>query len=184
MSIRPFQTVPSVIATLSVLLALHLPIYGDASRPESPELTQLLSAADEEATELASDADEMQVLLDSDANWLTHALSLAKIKAHADNMGLIIDKLSKAQKSGSALQEGAASQMLSLVKQLSANTTAAIAYLNRNKTRPTSEVYTEYVKRNAEAAHQLSSMISSLFDYQTSMEKIEKLKSRIEATSE
>ena len=184
MSIRRLQTVPSAIATLSVLLALHVPVYGYASRPESPELTQLLESANEEATELASDADEMQILVGSDASWLSHALLLAKIKAHVDNMGLIIDKLTKAQKSGSALQEEAANQMLSLVKQLSANTTAAINYLNQNKTRPTSEVYAEYLKRNAEAAHQLSSMISSWFDYETSMKEIERLKSKIEGTSD
>ena len=99
-------------------------------------------------------------------------------------MALIIDKLSKAQKSGSALQEEAANQMLSLVRQLSANTTAAMNYLNQNKTRPTSEVYVEYLKSNTEAAHQLSSMISSLFDYETSMKEIEKLKSKLEANSD
>jgi len=184
MSIRGLQTVASAIATLSLLLALHVPVYGSTSRPESPELTELLSAANDEATELASDADEMQILAGSDANWLSHALSLAKIKAHVDNMSLIIDKLSKAQKSGSALQEEAANQMLSLVRQLSANTTAAINYLNQNKTRPTSEVYAEYLKRNAEAAHQLSSMISSLFEYESGMKEIEKLRSEIEANSD
>jgi uncharacterized membrane protein YgaE (UPF0421/DUF939 family) len=184
MSIRGLQTLPSAIATLSVLFALHVPVYGYASRPESPELTQLLAAANDEATELAGDADEMQVLVNGDANWLSHALLLAKIKAHVDNMALIIDKLSKAQKSGSALQEDATNQMLSLVKQLSANTTAAINYLNQNKTRPTSEVYAEYLSRNAEAARQLSSMISSLIDYETSMEEIAKLKSKIGATSD
>ncbi len=184
MSIRRLQTVSSAIVTLSVLLALHVPVYGYASRPESPELTQLLSAANDEATELAGDADEMQILVFSDANWLSHALLLAKIKAHVDNMALIIDKLSKAQKSGSALQEEAANQMLSLVRQLSANTTAAMNYLNQNKTRPTSEVYVEYLKSNTEAAHQLSSMISSLFDYETSMKEIEKLKSKLEANSD
>jgi hypothetical protein len=97
--------VPAAIATLSVLLALHVPVYGYASRPENPELTQLLAAANDEATELAGDADEMQILVAGDANWLSHALLLAQTKAHVDNMALIIDKLSKAQKSGSALQE-------------------------------------------------------------------------------
>ena len=181
MSMRRLQTVPSAIAILSILLAVHVPVYGYADRPDNPDLTQLLAAANDEATELASDADELQILASSDANWLSHALRLAKVKAHVDNMALIIDKLTKTQNSGSALQQEAANQMLSLVKQLSANTTEAINYLNQNKTRPTSEVYAKYLKRNAEAAHQLASMISSLFDYETSMNEIEKLKSRMDA---
>jgi hypothetical protein len=36
---------------------------------------------------------------------VTHVLMLAKIKGHVDNMALIIEKLSKAQKSGSELQK-------------------------------------------------------------------------------
>jgi hypothetical protein len=104
---------------------------------------------------------------------------LAKIKGHVDNMALIIDKLSEMQKSGSGLQEQAVQQMLPLVKELSANTTAAINYLNQNKTRPLSNTYKQYLDKNAETAGQLSSMVSSLLDYQQSMEDIEKLRSKL-----
>src|SRR3984957_21319361 len=111
----------------------------------------------------------MQTLVQSDANWVTHVLMLATIKGHVDNMALIIEKLSKAQKSGSELQEQAVEQMLPLVKELSANTTAAINYLKQSKARPISDTYTRYLEKNAETAHQLSSMISSLIDYEKSM---------------
>jgi hypothetical protein len=184
MRLLRFKSVPCMAAVLVALLALHLSPYARASKEENPDLTRLLAAANDEAIELASDADETQLLVVSDANWLSHAILLAKVKAHVDNMASIIDKLSKAQKSGSMLQEKAANQMLSLVKELSANTTAAINYLNQNKTRPTSETHTEYLKRNAQAAHQLSSMISSLLDYVLSMKEIEDLKSKLETTSD
>jgi sulfite reductase alpha subunit-like flavoprotein len=106
---------------------------------------------------------------------------LAKIKGHVDNMALIIEKLSKAQKSGSELQKQAVDQMLPLVKELSENTTAAINYLNQNKTRPISALYTQYLDKNAQTARQLSSMISSLFDYENSMTEIEELRSQLDA---
>jgi hypothetical protein len=128
---------------------------------------------------LASDAEETETLILSDTNWITHALMLAKVKEHVDNMALIIEKLSKAQKSGSELQEQAVERMLPLVKELSANTTAAINYLNQNKDRPISDAYTEYLKKNTEAARQLSSMISSPLEYQESMAEIEKLRSKL-----
>src|ERR1700728_2088486 len=170
-----------VIGVLVVSLLLRVPLEANITRPESPQLTDLLSDASNEALELASDATEMQSLISNDTNWVTHALMLAKVKGHVDSMALIIEKLSKAQKSGSELQEQAVEQMLPLVKELSANTTAAINYLKQSKTRPISDTYTRYLERNAETAHQLSSIISSLIDYEKSMTEIEKLRSKLEA---
>ena len=69
--------------------------------------------------------------------------------------------------------------MLPLVKELSANTTAAINYLNQNKDRPISDAYTQYLKKNTETARQLSSIISSLLDYQQSMAEIDRLRSKL-----
>ena len=158
---------------LVVPLLFPLPVAAYIARPESQQLTQLLSDANDEARELAEDAEEMQTLILNDTNWVTHALMLAKVKGHVDNMALIIDKLSKTQTSGSELQEQAIKQMLPLVKELSANTTAAINYLNRNKARPVSDSYTQYLDKNAETARQLSSIITSLLEYQKSMAEIE-----------
>jgi lipoate synthase len=70
-------------------------------------------------------------------------------------------------------------RMLPLVKELSANTTAAIDYLNKNTTRPISESYKQYLQKNVETARQLSSMISALCDYEKSMTEIEKLRSKL-----
>ena len=167
------------IGILMVLLLLRLPLAAYVTRPESQPLTQLLSDASDEALELADDANETKALILNDENWVTHVLMLATIKGHVDNMALIIEKLSKAQKSGSELQEQAVEQMLPLVKELSANTTAAINYLNQNKTRPTSETYTQYLQKNADTARQLSSIISSLLEYQKSMAEIEKLRDKL-----
>jgi flagellar hook-basal body complex protein FliE len=168
-----------MVGVVIVLLLPQLPMAAYVTRPESPELTELLSDASDEALKLVEDADNTKDLILNDTNWVTHALMLARVKAHVDNMALIIEKLSKAQKSGSELQEQAINQMLPLVKELSANTTAAISYLNQNKSRPISDVYTQYLNKNAETAHQLSSMISSLFEYEKSMAEIEKLRSRL-----
>jgi hypothetical protein len=152
-----------------------------ATTDENPQLTKLLAEANDEAFELARDATNTQMLIRTDENWVDHALMLTKVKGHVDNLALIIGKLNKAQNSGSELQKQAVEQMLPLVKQLSANTTAAINYLKQSKTRPTSETYTRYLEKNAETAHQLSSMISSLIDYEKSMTEIEQLRSKLEA---
>ena len=170
---------PSVIVAFMVMLSFTLPLRGYVIKEDNPQLTQLLAHADDEAIELANDADDTQGLIQSDENWVNHALMLAKVKGHVDNLALIIGKLSDMEKSGSDLQKQAIDQMLPLVKELSANTTAAINYLNQNKSRPTSPTYTQYLKKNAETARQLSSMISSLLDYERSMTEIERLRSNL-----
>ena len=170
-----------VAVALVAVLALSVPLHAYLTKEDNAHLAQLLADADDEAIELASDADDTQALIGSDEIWLNHALMLAKVKAHVDTLALIVDKLSKAQNSGSQLQREAVEQMLPLVKELSANTTAAIDYLNRNKNRPVSDAYVQYLKKNAETARQLSSMISSLVDYEKSMSDIERLRSSLEA---
>jgi hypothetical protein len=181
MKIVRTQNMLWVIGVLVVSLLFQRPLEAYITRPESQQLADLLSDASNEALELASDAAEMQSLISNDTNWVTHALMLAKVKERVDNMALIIEKLSKAQKSGSELQEQAVEQMLPLVKELSANTTAAINYLNRNKARPISDSYTQYLNKNAETARQLSSIITSLVEYQKSMADIERLRSKLVA---
>jgi hypothetical protein len=174
------QNWSSVLVALTILLTSTLPLTAFATKDENPQLTQLLADANDEAFELASDATSTQMLIRTDENWVDHALMLAKVKGHVDNLALIIEKLNKTQKSGSELQEQAVEQMLPLVKRLSANTTAAINYLKQSKTRPISDTYTRYLEKNAETAHQLSSIISSLIDYEKSMTEIEKLRSKLE----
>jgi hypothetical protein len=181
---RIIRNIASLGGILIVLTLFPSTMMAYVTRPDSQQLTQLLMDAKDEAIELANDADETQALSLSDDNWVTHALTLSKVKVHVDNMALIIGKLSEAQKSGSELQEQAVQQMLPLVRELSANTTAAINYLKQNKSRPDSEAYQQYLKKNAEAAHQLSSMISALLEYENSMTEIEQLRSKLVASGE
>jgi hypothetical protein len=47
---------------------------------------------------------------------------------------------------------------------------------------PISDSYAQYLDKNAETAHQLSSIISSLLEYQRSMAEIEKLRSMLVAS--
>ena len=169
----------SLIVAFMVTLTFTLPLRGYVIKEDNPQLSQLVADADDEAIELANDADDTQGLIRSDESWVNHALMMAKVKGHVDNLALIIGKLSDMEKSGSDLQKQAIDQMLPLVKELKANTTAAINYLNQNKDRPTSPTYTQYLEKNAETAHQLSSMISSLVDYEKSMTEIQRLRSNL-----
>jgi hypothetical protein len=168
-----------VAGILIALLSFSLPTRVFALRPESDQLTQLLGEARMEAGQLAKDADETESLIRNDVSWQTHAEMLDGVKEHVNNMARIIDKLKAARSSGSELQEQAVDRILPLLKELAANTTNAINWLNQNKTRPIGEPYTQYLRANAETAHQLDSTVSSLFEYEKTMNRMGELKNKL-----
>ncbi len=169
----------AVIWAPIVLFTFQPTLFAAAPRSDSQELETLLEQASDEASELAVDAEDLRAVIVSDQNWLTHTLKLAKIKGHVDNMALIVDKLTKAQRSGSELQEQAVDRILPMVKELQANTTAAMNYLNQNKDRPVSDTYKQYLEENAETERQLSDIVSALDDYEKSMTEINRIRSRL-----
>jgi hypothetical protein len=173
-----------VAGILIALLSFSLPTRVFALRPESDQLTQLLGEARMEAGQLAYDADQTESLIRNDVSWQTHAEMLNGVKEHVNNMARIIDKLTAARSSGSELQEQAVNRILPLLKELAANTTAAINWLNQNKTRPIGEPYKQYLTENAETAHQLESTVSSLFEYEKTMNKMGELKNRLEVNGQ
>ena len=169
----------AVILAPMVLFTFQSPLLAGVARSNSQDLATLLEQASDEARELAIDAEDLQTLIVSDQNWLTHTLILAKIKGHVDNMSLIVDKLTRARKSGSELQEQALERILPLVRELQANTTAAMNYLDQNKDRPVSDTYKQYLEKNAQTAQQLSSIISALDHYEKSMTGINRIRSKL-----
>jgi hypothetical protein len=161
-----------------LLYLVVLPLLSAAvTRETSAKLTELLWDARDEAVQLSSDANQMLIL--SDSNWLTHDLMLHKIRGHVDDMEIIVRKLNETQRSGSDVQQQAVEQMIPLVRELSENTTAAIHYLNQNKNRPPSDTYRQYLQKNADTARELSSMVSSLVDYEQSMADITELRRKL-----
>lgn len=159
-------------------------LFSETTRTPGTSVNELLWDAEDEASQLASDADQMQALLLSDRHWLTHELMLHKIQGHVEDMKLLIEKLSSSEGSGSALQEQAVQRILPLIRELSENTSSAIGYLNQNKSRPLSETYARYLKKNAETAHELSTMVSSLVDYQESMNEMTQLRRQLAAENQ
>jgi len=80
-------------------------------------------------------------------------------------------------------QQVAIDRMIPLLKELASNTTAAINHLSENKLRPTSGQYTEYLRANADTAHQLSDMISSVVPYGQTQAKLDKLEQKLEVAA-
>jgi hypothetical protein len=147
---------------------------------ENPQVTRLLAEARDKAAQLSRDADDMEALIRSDVSWESHAAMLDQIKQHVNDLGRIAKQLEESRSSASPWQQQAIDRMMPLLKELAANTTAAINHLNENRLRPTTGNYPEYLKENAETAHQLSDMVSSFVRYGETRARLEKLEQRLE----
>ena len=170
---------PALVALMFLLAVTLLP----AQKPENSEVAQLLLQAKEHAAELSRDADELESLTRSNASWKTHAEMLEQIRDHVNTMGRLVPKLIESRDSASPWQQQAIDRMVPLLKELAANTSAAIQHLSQNQARPTSGSYTEYLKENTETAHQLSDMISSFWRYGQTRAKLEHLEQKLEIAS-
>ncbi len=169
-----------VLMTFMLLVFSSLTVPAASSNDENAEVTRLLADARDKAAVLSKDADDMESLTRSDVSWQTHADMLNTIKEHVNDLGRIMEKLNAERDSASDWQKQAIDRAMPLLKDLAANTTAAINHLNENQLRPTSGSYTEYLKENTETAHELSDMISSFVRYGDTRAKLDKLEQNLE----
>ena len=172
--------VGALIASMLFLFSTPL----SAQKQENPEVTQLLADTRDKAAELSRDADDMESMIRADVSWQSHADMLELIKTHVNQLGKIAAQLEQKRDSASQWQQQAIDRMLPVLKELATNTTAAINHLNENKTRPLqTSSYPQYLSENADAAHNLSDMISSFVKYGDSRAKVEKLEQKLEIAS-
>jgi hypothetical protein len=173
----------TIAGLVTLMLFIIVTLSPAASKPENTEVAQMLLEAKQHAAELATDADELESLTRSNVSWQSHADKLEQIKEHVNAMGQLVPKLVASRDSASPWQQQAIDRMVPLLKELAANTSAAIEHLRQHPERPTSGAYTEYLKENTETAHQLSDMISSFWRYGQTRAKLENLEQKLEIAS-
>jgi hypothetical protein len=173
-----------LLASMLFLLPVLSVAQNNNTKEENPEVTRLLADAREKAAVLSKDADEMEALTRSDVSWQSHAAMADTMRGDVNELASSVEKLKAARDSASPWQRQAVDRMIPLMKDLAANTTAAINHLNQQRTRPlVGSPYVEYVKQNAETAHDLSNMISSLVQFGQTRAKLEKMEQRLEVDS-
>jgi hypothetical protein len=170
-------------ALLISTLLLAIPVHAVETADENPEVTRALADAREKAAVLSRDADEMESLTRSDVSWQTHASMLETMKEDVNEIGKIVHKLEASRDSASPWQRQAIERMVPLMKDLAANTNAAINHLNQERSRPTSGEYADYLRQNAQTARELSDMISSFVQYDQTRAKLNKLEQRLELSN-
>ena len=183
---QTFRKMPAelIVGVLTVSMLFLFSTRLSAQRQENPEVTKLLADARDKAAGLSRDAAEMEALILTDVSWQTHAAMLESVREHVNQLARIAAQLEQKRDSASQWQQQAIDRMLPVLKELAANTTAAINHLNQNKGRPLeTSSYPQYLKENAESARNLSDMISSFVNYGDSRAKVEKLEQKLEIAS-
>ena len=170
----------SVILLLAALLSTCL--QAKAARPpeDNPQVTQLLEDIEAQAADLQRDSDELESFTHSQVSWESHATELEAIKEHINKIGQTIQKLQSMRSSASPWQQEAVDRIIPVAQKLASNTTAAIERLNRNRTHLQDPQYQEYLKSNAEAAKELSSIVKDFVDYGKTRNALERLEKRLE----
>jgi hypothetical protein len=169
-----------LVPTLFLISALSWP---QRQNDENPEVSRLLEDARAKAAVLSRDADEMEALTRSAVSWQTHASMLDTMKEDVNELARDVERLTAARDKASPWQQQAIDRMLPMMRELAANTTAAINHLKEQPSRPTSPSYVEYLRQNAETSRELSDMISSFVQYGQTRAKLQRLEQRLEVAS-
>jgi hypothetical protein len=171
------------ILIVPMLLLLSAPSIAQKANDENPEVSKLLEDARDKAAVLSRDADEMEALTRSDVSWQTHAAMLDTMKEDVNDLAHDVEKLTAARDKASRWQQQAIDRMLPMMRELAANTTAAINHLKEQPSRPTSPSYAQYLRENSETSRELSDMISSFVKYGETRARLDRLQQRLEVAS-
>lgn len=169
---------------LLVAASLYLlPALQAASNPvaDSPEVSDLLRQAKNQAVQLRDDADVMQSLsTTSHAVWDSHAGQISMIKEHTNRLGKVLQEMRDNESLASPWQKEAMDRVIPLARELASNIETTIEHLNKNQDRLHTRQYRDYLKANYEVSVSLSSLIGDFVAYGNNKAKYERLGSKLE----
>lgn len=125
-------------------------------------------------------SDELESFTHCNVSWESHAAQLETIIEHVNNIGKTIEKLQTLRSSAAPWQQEAIDRIIPVARKLASNTTAAIAHRNKSPQRLQDPQYQQYLKSNAEAASQRSSMVKDFVEYGKTRSTLEALERRLE----
>lgn len=158
------------LLSLALLMAASLyllPALQAADEPvlDSPEVTELLTQAKSHAVRLADDADAMHKFGLTSVSWQSHAAQIDSIRAHTNNLGKVMQKLSDRYEWASPWQQKAIDHITPLAAELASNIETTIEHINNNQERLHTGQYRDYLTSNYELASDLSGLIRDYVTY-------------------
>lgn len=171
----------ALFAAVSLYLLPALQAANPA--PDSPEVTELLTQAKNQAIQLKNDADLMRSFSLSKLTWRSHAEQIDIIKTHVNKLGGILKQMGERRQFASPWQQQAIDRITPLASELASDVDKTIEHLNKNQTRLQSPQYRKFLASNADVAASLSSLISDFVSYSRDKAKYERLGTELEVSS-
>jgi hypothetical protein len=154
--------------------------FGQATA-DNASVTAQLEAAKPLVAKIKKDAIEMQSYsLGSGPSWNTHTATLTKIKDDVNKLQENTRGLQSHRTVASPWQQDAIDRITALANDLATNMNSAIDHLNKNKTRPNSPPYPEYLKTNTKLVTALGDEIDATIDAGAAKAKEEALSKQLD----
>lgn len=148
---------------------------------DNPSVTGQLDAVKPLVVRIKKDATTMQSFsLATGPSWTSHAAVLTRMKDDVNKLQESTRGLQSHRTVASAWQQDAIDRITALANDLANNMNAAIDHLNKNKTRPTTAPYPEYLKENTRLATALGDEINAVIDAGEAKAKEEALSKKLD----
>jgi hypothetical protein len=165
-----------------LLASGFVPVSSFGQAADNPSVTAQLEAVKPLVAKIKKDATEMQSYsLTSGPSWNTHAATLTRIKDDVNKLQESTRGLQSHRTVASPWQQEAIDRVTALTNDLASNMNSAIDHLNKNKTRPSSPPYPEYLKTNTRLVTALGDEINATIDAGEAKAKEETLTKQLDS---
>lgn len=168
------------ITPLVLLLAGVGALSPALKAADEESVSKLLAQAKTQSYAISVDATQLDSYLRSNLSWQTHASELNRMKDDINATGKTVAALVNAKAQAVPWQATAIDRIIPYLKEIAADTTAAIEYLNKNQSRLQMKEYKDYTEANADTSQELSTLISHFVDYGSHKDRADNLRKTLE----
>lgn len=166
-------------ATLLILL-LGIAYAAPLRAADSEKILRLFAEIKVHAVLAEQDSDLLESLTRSHTSWQTHALRLAQIKEHVNDLLKDYKDAETLKSEGAKWQQEAIDRLTPLLQGLASHLTATIQHHRENPGQVRMQRYVEYVRANQEYVSRTSKLIHDIVDYGDVLAKADALEKTLE----
>ncbi len=170
---------PANWASMSVSMTALLLWPAMQPAAMAADLSTLFQDARSTAAQLKADAATMETYTRSNLSWQSHASQITEVKQHINKAGSILSDMQAARGDAKPWHQDSIDRITPVLKDLAANTEAAINHINATPNQLHSSTYKSYLKDNAELAADLAKMVGDTVDADNVRTRIEALQAKL-----
>lgn len=163
------------------IAALGLAAWTLLGAPDTPQVAQILSDADNQASMLKSDLGTIAFFGLSANGWQNHSPIVASYRGHIATLRTTAERLAAGRQAASPWQRISIDRIIPVIRDLTAAAEALFAAIDKNPNALSGSDYQQYVKLNGDLADEFSSLISTWVSYAKTSDELSAVASKIGA---